>query len=61
MKNGFTLGGAIRDDKNRLPLGGKLSAELTDEGFVNFIYKRYFYPSSVTASRDTFPRGGRLL
>ena len=30
-----TIGHKRNDAEQRLPLGGKLSAELTDEGFVN--------------------------
>ena len=32
-----TIGHKRNDAEQRLPLGGKLSAELTDEGFVNFV------------------------
>ncbi|MBR4279377.1 MAG: hypothetical protein IKT34_04275, partial [Clostridia bacterium] len=36
-----TKGDKRNDAEQRLPLGGKLSAELTDEGFVNLFKDKY--------------------
>ena len=47
------------DDIYRLPLEGKLSAELTDEVRENII-NNYFRVTSSGSFGPTFPSGGRL-
>ena len=50
-----TLGHKRNDAEQRLPLGGKLSAELTDEGFVNLFKDKYNDASHLPLIRH-FPR-----